>query len=692
MTGPSSRAFAGDAPERQARPTASRIVAKGFPDLVWAALMALLAVWVALRLGLFDSWGTVPFDDGTVRLPNGFAGVDHPFHATRAETLRRALADGELLRWVGHHQGGYPVEFYPLGVAWLEVGLWALLLGALPMVAVHKLAVGLIFLLPGLAFSLLARRDGWPLGVAAVAFAAHVAVPGDWEHGGYTELVQWGLVTNVAAATALLFVLVWLTAFLDGGRGHHAAGAALAAAFAVSTNPRSLIALGVVGVGAWLAGANRGTLPRRALRLAVVSGMTVLLAAPESVALLRFSRLYEFVRYEYYAGAADVLASSIQAVSPPVFAFGAAGLLAAWWLLARPVTRAAAATLLLYAAATMLLAQMGEDSPVPQLEATRLMPFQRLLTIYLAAAALHLLVRSAVARLAHGRARLADAIVVVAAGALLFAYVAPAGAETPEPAIPPPPERGLYPVADTVAPAQADLQTAIEAADVAAPPGTAILVLGSALSWHQRLSAPLWTDRPLYYDNWLWYWQPRHAGPPGYAFAQGHAYSYPSLALAPDFLARHGIGAVVVTEAPGDDAKASAAESDTLRPVRSGIFDVSAVREPTTIVTFPGGNAAAGDVGNQRIVATGRGGGEIVVRRNWFPRWRATVNGEPVPISRRDDGYMGVRVPPGEARLELVYATDALDWIARGAALAGLVAVASAVAAPRVRRRRTPGE
>ena len=67
-------------------------------------------------------------------------------------------------------------------------------------------------------------------------------------------------------------------------------------------------------------------------------------------------------------------------------------------------------------------------------------------------------------------------------------------------------------------PEQADLQVAIRAADEAAAPGTALLVLGSALSWHQQLWAPLWTERPLYYDNWLWYWHPDHAGTPGYAF------------------------------------------------------------------------------------------------------------------------------------------------------------------------------
>ena len=47
--------------------------------------------------------------------------------------LLESLKQGEIPRWVGNHQGGYPVEFYPLGEAWLEVGVWALLLGSVPI-------------------------------------------------------------------------------------------------------------------------------------------------------------------------------------------------------------------------------------------------------------------------------------------------------------------------------------------------------------------------------------------------------------------------------------------------------------------------------------------------------------------------------------------------------------------------------
>jgi len=653
-------------------------------DRIWLALMALLAAWVAVRIDLLHLWATVKLDGTGVHLPDTFAGVDHPFHATRAETLRQSLAAGHLLRWIGDHQGGYPVEFYPLGVAWLEVGVWAVLLGTVPIIAVHKLVVGVIFLLPGVAFALMARRDRWPLSLALTAFAAHLVIPGNWWHGGYTELVQWGLVTNVAASVALLFVLLWLTAYLDGGGPATAAGAALAAAFAISSNPRSLIALGVVGIGVWLSlAARRGTSAPALLtlsrRLALVGVVAGLLAAPEIMSLVRFSRLYEFFHYTGYSGAGDYGRNAIEAVSWPVFALAVGGTLVAWFIPGRAVTRAASVSLIFYGAVTLAFTRPAEAALVPQLEATRLMPFQRLLTIYLAAVAFHCLLRWLLARLQPRGARLSDALQLAAVAVLLLAFVAPAGGVAPEPAVPPPPTRGLYPVVDTVARAQADLQLAIVAADRAAAPGTALLVLGSDLSWHEQLWAPLWTARPLFYNDWLWNWQPRHVAP-SYDSAMGNAYPDDVLraTLTHEYLDQHGIGAVVVSDSNETSGiKTQASRAAALDPVRHGLYDVYTVRSPTTILTLAGANAATSTIEDQRLAGAGTStGGEALIRRNWYPRWRATVNGQAAPITRTAGGYMSVPIPPGPVQLDLVYGVDRLDWLARLGSALGLVIVA----------------
>ncbi|HEV2072271.1 MAG TPA: hypothetical protein VGR29_01400, partial [Thermomicrobiales bacterium] len=175
-----------------------------------ALLLAALCGWVIWRFGGFDFFQTGSIAGRSRTVVDTFAAVDHPFHATRAATLLRNVQQGDLLRWVGHHQGGYPVEFYPLGVAWFEVVLWFTALGTVPIIAIHKLAVLLIFVMPAIGFWILARGDGLNPWLPILATVLHVTIPGGvwtnggWTRGGYEELVSWGLVTNVAGATVAL--------------------------------------------------------------------------------------------------------------------------------------------------------------------------------------------------------------------------------------------------------------------------------------------------------------------------------------------------------------------------------------------------------------------------------------------------------------------------------------------------------
>jgi hypothetical protein len=145
------------------------------------------------------------------------------------------------------------------------------------------------------------------------------------------------------------------------------------------------------------------------------------------------------------------------------------------------------------------------------------------------------------------------------------------------------------------------------------------------------------------------------------------------LALQRDYLETHAIGAVVVT----GRAKEAAALSRILSPVRTGTYDVYRVERPTTVVTFAGTATAIDDLDDQGLVATGESaGGEALIRRNWFPRWRATVNGQAAAITRTADGYMSVAIPPGPVRLELTYGVDGIDWFGRLLSLSGVLTVA----------------
>jgi hypothetical protein len=643
-----------------------------------AGAMLLVALFVCLRLDAFDLWTTVETPElGSVRLVNTFASVDHPFHATRANTLLDSLRDGEILRWIGDHQGGYPVEFYPLGEAWLEVGVWALLLGSVPILAVHKLVVILIFLLPGLAYWLLAREDRASAAVPLAALLVHVAVPGGWVHGGSKELIVWGLGTNVAAATALLFVLWGLATFLSGGRWAIGSLAAVAASFALATNTRSAIGLAIVGIGCWLAAVERTPDRWRQIsgRLMAVTALAAAMSAPILIPLIRFADLYYFVRYSRYESLEFYVDKILTSVSPPVAVLGLAGVAVGLFVADRPATRAAAISLAIYVVVTATFATDLRDSGLfEQLEATRLMPFQRYVTIYLAAVAADVALRWLLPR-----AQVVRDIAIAGSALVLFVvYVVPLGpvaddnhglmevGETPRP--------GSPMLVDTGTAAQAEFLSAVRIADERVPGEGAMLILGTDLSWHQQLWAPTETDRPLFYNDFLWYWHRLHEGP--YNYRQGNAYPARNVGqtLEDDYLTEHGIEVVLVTS---DAFKDEAAVAPTLELVASGLYDVYRVRDPAPIVRFGGGVTQSLDVSNGEIRASGAStGGTAKIARNWYPRWKAEVNGEPVPITRTDDGYMSVPIPAGQVELKLAYGVDRWDWLGRVLMVLGVLATA----------------
>lgn len=663
---------------------------RSVPAWLWFMVNLVLIAWVVQRLGGFDPFTTVITSAGSEPVVNTFAAVDHPFHAARAFTLLQSIQSGETLRWVSNLQGGYPVEFYPLGFAWLEVLLWGALLGSLPIIAVHKLAVLLVFVLPIVAYWILARIDRVSPGASFLGLAVLVAVPGEWTQGGFTELVLWGLATNVAGAVAALIAFAALAAYaLHGHRGLLLLAALMSAA-AAYTNPRSLLAVAIAAlaviVGSALPG---GSLPIN-VRLGNATGRTVvagacalLLAAPELIALVRFQHLYYFVLYQWYANLHVYWEATLHSVSPVVVAVAAIGGIIALASRQYPAARMATLALIGYMLVTATLANPSKGTgPVSQLETPRLMPFQRMLMIYLAAFAI---IVAATWLAGAMRSRLiVDIAGLVAALAVLIVFV------RPWPGLPAL-YHGLTSVPTTGNAEFANFRQAVARADGAAPPGTAILVIGAPLNgadtmwWHEQMWAPLETDHPLFYNDWLWYWQTQNQGP--YDPLQGHAYRDPARAINRGYFTEHGIGAVVVSEVPGQgtiDPRAVAAASPDLAAVQKGAWDVYTVREPTLIITDGSSNPSSITIDNQRFSAAfdNASAGEIVVRRNWFPRWTATVNGKPVNITHRDDGYMALAAPAGHVVVDLRYSVDELDWLARALAVFGALLLAAAVFTP----------
>lgn len=336
----------------------------------------------------------------------------------------------------------------------------------------------------------------------------------------------------------------------------------------------------------------------------------------------------------------------------------------------------------LYIAVTIGLNAARDTSALDQLEATRLMPFQRLLLLYLAASGTVAMVGAITGRVGRGRRRVVGiargATVIAIAFALLAGAVGtPLSVESSTGT-----DTGLATTAD---PTMVALERAVRLADELAPAGSALYVVGSNLSWHQQLWAPTWTDRPVRYDDWLWFWHPLQTAP-GYEVERGNAYSRTTvpLTMSAEQLARRGIGAVVVSR---QLALTTADDSPALVLAADGDYRVYRVLDPAPVVSFGGGTVASVEVGPERIEARGDGpGGTARVALNWFPRWTATVNGEPVPVRRTADGQMDVTVPPGAVDLVLTYGVTRVDWAARGLALFGALITGTMLAGMVLRR------
>jgi hypothetical protein len=640
--------------------------------IAWVGAFVTLALFLANHFDLGTVWSNVRMPDGSVmKLPSGFATVDHPFHTARSISLLESLRDGRLLRWFGQHQGGYPAEFYPTGAAWLDVALWVVTAGQLPMAYLHKVLVALIVFAPAMIYLWWAIRERISPGVALLAATGHAVIAGEWWSGGWTEVALWGLITNVAAQTAIVGALLGVSGWIREGRRRDLAVAGIAIGIAVGTNPRTFIALGAVGLASLIvAFLQRPEIPIRllGLRMVALAALTFALSAPELISLARYEHLYFFVHYSEYPNVGAWWDSSNTALWTPIFALALGGVITAIALPNRPFLRTVGLTAVIYMGATALLIAWG-GSLVEQLELTRLMPFQRMVLFFLAALFVFD-VLDFLRRHIPGVPREAPGA-VLALLALVLAWVVvirPASWVQAD-------EIGLQTVPTSAQAPVGDLERAVKAADASAEPGTSILILGSVLSWHEPLDATNWSDRRFFYDDWLWYWQKLHYG--DYNPEIEHAYPVDTSTLNPTYLQTHAIGAVIVADVAGQQNRSIAARSPLLSQVSTGAwYDVYTVNSPTPIVTA--GTAPATDikVTNQSITATGTSDGSpIVVRQNWFPRWQATVNGESTKITRRSDGYMEIAVPAGDYDLRIEYVVTKLDWLGRICFVAGVLAV-----------------
>lgn len=645
----------------------------------WALALFVLVMYGMWRVGGFDL--TTTLESGRT-VPNTHGTVDHPFHASRAASLLESLRNGEILRWMGGHQGGYPVEFYPLGAAWFDVMLWAAMLGSVSILAVHKLAVAIVFVLPALAYWLLVRGDRLHPSVAFLAMAFHMAIPGFWLNGGYEELVGWGLVTNVAGASLALVSTITLARYILYRQHLYGVLAILSIAAGAVTNPRSLfgVVLATMAISVWAFVSDSKLDPRRRLvdtvsRVGVVGLVSFLLAAPVILSLFRYNDHYFFLHYQFYDPLSMFWDALEMALSPRILLLAIGGAILVFTAqrsLALPVSQALAITAALYALFTIWVASTSNPPPlVEQLEAPRLMPYQRFLMLALAAIFVGVGLRWIMLRLSVIWQEAIIAVVVLGLGVGSIAMMSNREADIPAN------ENAMYSVSTIGDQRFANLQDAVLLANDLRPEGTAVFVVGNQHEWwHEQLWAPGIAHGTYYYDDWLWYWHTDQPGP--YDWTQGYWMQNPTDALTEEYFLEHGIGVVMVSDMwvpNGIPPKQAAADHPLLEfQERFGAWDVYVVTIPTSIASR--GDALPNEVAwsSQRIEIDFDGGeGKVVVRQNWFPRWQAEVNGEPATISRTDAGYMAIDVPAGPARITLTYGVTGIDWIARAMSVSGFI-------------------
>jgi hypothetical protein len=124
--------------------------------------------------------------------------------------------------------------------------------------------------------------------------------------------------------------------------------------------------------------------------------------------------------------------------------------------------------------------------------------------------------------------------------------------------------------------------------------------------------------------------------------------------------------------------------------------DTSSLSLPALAQPLPSSAVAATvsdwSPGRMTITLEGRNPGPsfLVISENWYPDWKATVDGQPAAVHRADHTLLSVVVPSGAKEVVLRFRSAAYE---RGkfVSLASLLLALAMVAVPFIHSRRTAG-
>jgi len=694
---------------------------------LWTIVLLGLLGGFAYKLGATHWYTDYPLvlpDGRTIRLPDTFTSIDHPFHIAKERATVDALRAGHLPAWFSGQQGGFPAEFYPTGGDVIVALLYFLAFGAIPLAVVHKLVVIGVLLLPPLAYWAIARRERLPLSVAVLATLLHLFVRGNWLAGGSREAVDYGLWPDTLASYLPLCLILWGADWLRRGDRRGLILATLSATLAVYTNPRSVLGLAAAGLALGIVALSElvrlhpRDLPwrRRAVvhesepasrayrwrrlwralrwppllllwRSGALSGLALLLSAALLLPLRENQDLYKFTIYFQFKEIGQVWSNPdqgngigyIESVLPGLIALAGIGIVVG--LLRRGFyTRVFAVLLPLSYLLITLVGWTWRDLPIfAQLEGPRLMPLLRPATIFLAALGAHEALRVALRLFrVRGGAMLTGVATVVVAATILLSSRVPFDDG----------QRGLPLDQTTNQVGFSSIARAASLFDVAAGPGDKPLILGNPISWHASFWIPALTGRDVFHNDYLWFWRTTD-------YASQELLNDETAALGEGFLRQHGLTMVLIDTDRRDlldlaNSRSYLARLDEGAAGGYAIYRVAAPPGPPNGYVIPArGTVTALAVGAEHLTATVTSdtAQEVRIIINNFPRWRAWVNGQPAPIARTPDGYIGLSIPAGEAQIELRYVTSAANWLGRAGAALGTLLIVGIALGPWLRRR-----
>ena len=694
---------------------------------LWTLVLLGLLGGFAFALGATHWYTDYPLilaDGRAIRLPDTFTSIDHPFHIAKERATVDALRAGHLPAWFSAQQGGFPAEFYPTGGDMIVALAYLLTFGAIPLAVVHKLVVIGVLLLPPLAYWALARRERLPLSVAVLAAILHLFVRGNWLAGGGREAVDYGLWPDTLASYLPLFLILWGADWLRRGDRRGLILATLSATLAVYTNPRAVLGLAAAGLALGivalsesitphpafaLLGRRRGptdaaNAPRRRraatiwrilswppLRLlgrsGALAGLVALLSAALLLPLRENQDRYQFTIYFRFETLGQLWSDPahgngigyVESVLPGLIALAGLGIVVG--LLRRGFyTRVFAILLPLSYLLIALVGWTWRDLPIfAQIEGPRLMPLLRPATIFLAALGAHETLRVALRLVrVRGGAMLAGVATIVVAATILLSSRVPFDDG----------QRGLPLDETTNGVGFTSIARAAYLFDAAAGPGDKPLILGNPLSWHASFWIPALTGRDVFHNDYLWFWRTTD-------YASQELLNDDPAALDADFLRRHGLTMVLIDADRHDlidraNGRSYLARLDAGAAGGYAIYRVVAPPGPPNGYVIPARGTVTGlAAGSDHLSATVASdtAQQIRIIINDFPRWRAWVNGQPVPIARTPDGYIGLTIPAGEARIELRYVTSTANWLGRAGVALGAVLLLGIAIGPWLRRR-----